>query len=410
MADGCCPHCRQALEDFQAIKTSESGLAEMATPDKKEHKLIGTVHVGYRVIAAEEAPVKYPPRLVPAESIALAKSISDETPTKYVIWEYVGNGEFRSGVYKDNEAEAQNIFNSRTKQKKTESSGYKDVREKTMNSAPTNEKDAAQVAHSAKDEYIDACFSLNFDEKEELCKRASREQALMESEKDSEIFDLFMAGKKEEALELAKSLKNDMKDSDIPYVWISRIYHQQTKNTEAKEAIKSGLKNAKKKRLLCGYMAAIYEEESNIAETVKWWIRSMLIQFKINEFDEYHWLYLAAIAYVLGLDKESSKLKAYCRKYELSGEAVSKFRQQLENNIFKESIRQAIQRFVNHIELKQSYPKKINAPNGVYCILCQSRYSIEECIDPKVEDNYITFTCPKCNVPRVYNMDSDTGF
>jgi hypothetical protein len=48
--------------------------------------------------------------------------------------------------------------------------------------------------------------------------------------------------------------------------------------------------------------------------------------------------------------------------------------------------------------------------NGVYCILCQSRFSIEECIDPQIRENiFIFFTCPKCNVPRLYNAVDDKG-
>lgn len=53
---------------------------------------------------------------------------------------------------------------------------------------------------------------------------------------------------------------------------------------------------------------------------------------------------------------------------------------------------------------------EISAPKGVYCVLCQSRYSIAECIDPKVpEGRIITFVCPKCKVPRAYDPVSDQG-
>jgi hypothetical protein len=53
---------------------------------------------------------------------------------------------------------------------------------------------------------------------------------------------------------------------------------------------------------------------------------------------------------------------------------------------------------------------KINAPQGVFCILCESRFSIEECIEPKVpEGRVITFICPKCKVPRAYDPSSDKG-
>ena len=53
---------------------------------------------------------------------------------------------------------------------------------------------------------------------------------------------------------------------------------------------------------------------------------------------------------------------------------------------------------------------KINAPKGVYCILCQSRYSIADCINPRIpEGRIITFVCPKCKVPRAYDPDTDKG-
>lgn len=52
----------------------------------------------------------------------------------------------------------------------------------------------------------------------------------------------------------------------------------------------------------------------------------------------------------------------------------------------------------------------IDAPKGVYCVLCKSRYSIDECIEPRVpEGRIITFTCPKCKVPRAYDPSSDKG-
>lgn len=51
-----------------------------------------------------------------------------------------------------------------------------------------------------------------------------------------------------------------------------------------------------------------------------------------------------------------------------------------------------------------------SAPKGVYCILCESRYSIEECIEPRVPENtIITFICPKCKVPRAYDPTNDLG-
>lgn len=54
--------------------------------------------------------------------------------------------------------------------------------------------------------------------------------------------------------------------------------------------------------------------------------------------------------------------------------------------------------------------QKIDVPKGVYCVLCKSRYSIDECIEPRVSDgNIITFICPKCKVPRAYNPSSDKG-
>ncbi len=81
----------------------------------KEDKLKGTVNAGYKIIAVKEAPMKYPIPLVPAESIVLAKRVNNSAPTNYVVWEYVGHGEFRSGIYEDNRAEAENIFNSQTK-------------------------------------------------------------------------------------------------------------------------------------------------------------------------------------------------------------------------------------------------------------------------------------------------------
>lgn len=362
---------------------------------EKEHELIGTVHVGYKIIAATEAPTKYPPRLVPAESIVFAKRISDSTPTRYVIWEYVGNGEFRSGIYKDDEKEAWRIFNSQA------------------SSTLIKVEDATQVVQ--RDEYIDACFSIEYNVNEELCKHESQEQRLIKEEKDNEIFDLFSIygkNKKEEAFELAKSLTNDMKDWDVPYTWISRIFREEKKYKEAKEAITIGLKNAKRKRVLCGHMAVIYEEENNIAERVKWLIRSMIIEFRINEFNEPHWVDLGAIASVLGLDTESSKLKGYCRNYELAGEAVSEFRQQLENNIHRESIRAAIQRFVKHIEtedLTTSITTEINAPKGVYCASCKNRFKLEKCIEPQLDTTgeTIIFTCPHCKINMAYNPKTD---
>lgn len=82
----------------------------------KNHKneLKGTENAGYRIVAVKEAPIRYPIPLVPTESIVLAKKISDKAPTEYVIWEYVGNGEFRNGIYENDKKEAQKVFDSLT--------------------------------------------------------------------------------------------------------------------------------------------------------------------------------------------------------------------------------------------------------------------------------------------------------
>jgi uncharacterized protein len=57
-----------------------------------------------------------------------------------------------------------------------------------------------------------------------------------------------------------------------------------------------------------------------------------------------------------------------------------------------------------------SGPTQILGKNGVYCIFCKSRFSIDECIDPQVrDDKYILFTCPKCKVPRLHNAIEDLG-
>lgn len=64
----------------------------------------------------------------------------------------------------------------------------------------------------------------------------------------------------------------------------------------------------------------------------------------------------------------------------------------------------------NEISVDDTEQPIIDAPSGVYCVLCKSRYSIDECIEPRVpEGRIITFICPKCKVPRAYDPSCDKG-
>jgi len=78
-----------------------------------EDELVGTVNAGYKIIAVKEAEARHPIPLVSAKSIVLAKKVSGSSSTAYVVWEYVGSGEFRSGIYRDDEAKAREVFESR---------------------------------------------------------------------------------------------------------------------------------------------------------------------------------------------------------------------------------------------------------------------------------------------------------
>lgn len=67
---------------------------------------IGDTNVGYRVVAVKDGSMEH-------LSIVLAERVSDDAPTKYVVWAFDGSG-FKSGIYENEKAEAQRVFDSRT--------------------------------------------------------------------------------------------------------------------------------------------------------------------------------------------------------------------------------------------------------------------------------------------------------
>jgi hypothetical protein len=67
---------------------------------------IGDTNVGYRVIAVKKGAMGHLP-------IVLAERVNEAAPTKYVVWAFDGSG-FKSGIYENDRAEAQRVFDSRT--------------------------------------------------------------------------------------------------------------------------------------------------------------------------------------------------------------------------------------------------------------------------------------------------------
>jgi hypothetical protein len=67
---------------------------------------IGDTNVGYRVIAVKKGAMGH-------LSIVLAERKSGTAATKYVVWAFDGTG-FKSGIYENDRAKAQRVFDSRT--------------------------------------------------------------------------------------------------------------------------------------------------------------------------------------------------------------------------------------------------------------------------------------------------------
>jgi hypothetical protein len=169
-------------------------------------------------------------------------------------------------------------------------------------------------------------------------------------------------------------------------------------------------------------MARVYLEKQDIREAVKWWIRSAALQMRSGSFLLETWPYLAEAARSLGLAEAETSLRRRSGGNTLTGgpadtihRAVNRMKREpgLPGTAWIQGMEDAIESLV--LEEKKKLDTHIErlrelAPNGVYCILCESRYSIDECIEPRVpEGRIITFVCPKCKVPRAYDPSSDKG-
>lgn len=70
---------------------------------------MGDTNAGYRVVNIKKGTSDH-------VSIVLAEKIDDQAPSKYVVWRFDHNpgGGYKSGIYKNDRAEAQRVFESQS--------------------------------------------------------------------------------------------------------------------------------------------------------------------------------------------------------------------------------------------------------------------------------------------------------
>ena len=146
------------------------------------------------------------------------------------------------------------------------------------------------------DSYVDACFQIEFQEFYEDRDWFGIPEAKVIPEAGN-------AGSIEEALCLAKALRDKYPDFYFSYYWFAILYCKQGHYEDARNSLIKGLHLVKSKYHLCEKMGDIERELVNLQEAVKWWIKSIVIQVSTEKIDNYNsFLYLSYVAEKFGLD------------------------------------------------------------------------------------------------------------
>ncbi len=151
------------------------------------------------------------------------------------------------------------------------------------------------------DAYVDSCFQFDFEEFEE-----TRMWGLIPGIKD---IPLIADKDPRKALEAADTALKDYADYSFVFFWVGKLKGKLGYPDEPRNTYLEGLQKGRNKPILCGGIAMWEFEHGNLAEAVKWWIKSCAIQLSCNlSTDGFSVLNLAYIAGGLNLPQYKASL------------------------------------------------------------------------------------------------------
>lgn len=152
------------------------------------------------------------------------------------------------------------------------------------------------------DSYVDSCFQFEFEEFDEH--RVWHEIASL---KDIPL--LAEEGDKKKALDVAEIALKEYPDFDFTYLWVGKLRASLGYSGEPPKTYFEGMQNSRSKLSLCTGMANWEFEHNNLAEAVKWYIKSCALQLGgKTDREAFPFLNLAYIAEGLYLTKYKTSL------------------------------------------------------------------------------------------------------
>ncbi len=169
---------------------------------------------------------------------------------------------------------------------------------------------------STGDPYVDDCFHFDFEEFEE-----PRRWAAMPGIKD---IPYIADTDKQKALTAAEAALKDNPDYSFLFYWIAKLRGSLGMPGEPQKTYLEGLQKGRNKPILCGGLAMHAFEHGDLAEAVKWWIKSAAIQFSCKlSVDGFSLLNLAYIAEGLHMPEcQAPLLKAAQQLQSISFDAI----------------------------------------------------------------------------------------
>lgn len=146
-----------------------------------------------------------------------------------------------------------------------------------------------KVPASTGDPYVDDCFHFDFEEFEE-----PRRWAAMPGIKD---IPYIADTDKQKALTAAEAALKDNPDYSFLFYWIAKLRGSLGVAGEPQKTFLEGLQKGRNKPILCGGLAMHAFERDDLAEAVKWWLKSAAVQWNCKlSVDGFSLLNLAYIA------------------------------------------------------------------------------------------------------------------
>lgn len=155
------------------------------------------------------------------------------------------------------------------------------------------------------DTYVDTCFSIEFQEFDDG-------RDWFEIPEAKAISQAGNAGRVEEALRHAEALRIKYPDFHFSYLWLSILYRKQGRTADAMIALNDGLRLSRSKYELCQNYGDTEWELGHLAEAVKWWIKSIVIQVGTKSLGNFvAFLQLSYVAEAAGLQGACSHLRRF---------------------------------------------------------------------------------------------------